>query len=146
MIVKRVKAQDTYLIRHKQLRPDKDLKACEFIGDHDESSFHLGVFLNGRLLSVASFFFDKHPQLNESENQYRLRGMATLPEFQGQGFGSALIKTALPLIKQNQCDSLWCNARKHAVGFYEKIGFEVLSSEFDIPEVGPHYLMNLKIN
>jgi predicted GNAT family N-acyltransferase len=39
----------------------------------------------------------------------------------------------------------WCNARQVAVNFYANVGFEVVSKEFDIPGIGPHYAMYLKI-
>ena len=33
---------------------------------------------------------------------------------------------------------MWCDARVGAVGFYERMGFAVVTEEFDKPEVGPH--------
>ena len=37
--------------------------------------------------------------------------------------------------------SLWCNARLHAVGFYERQGWKVEGDEFDVPDIGPHFVM-----
>jgi len=36
---------------------------------------------------------------------------------------------------------LWFNARTVAVPFYEKHGFATRGDEFEIPGVGPHYVM-----
>ncbi len=145
MKVLRTSVRDVIPLRAQMLRPGKPLLASHFQGDSDEQSFHLGAFVENKLVSVASFYFDKHPDIDEPY-QYRLRGMATLPEFQHQGFSKELLKMAFPIIKQNQCKLLWCNARESAIGFYEKVGFIKLSEVFDIPEIGPHILMSKEIN
>jgi GNAT superfamily N-acetyltransferase len=128
------------------LRPNGTLQDCVFRGDDDELTFHLGAFVDGRLASVASFYFENKAEFEaQHPHQYRLRGMATLPEFQGQGLSSALLKTAFPLIKQNQCTLLWCNARVSAEGFYKKVGFVPHGEIFEIPHIGPHRLMSIEI-
>lgn len=145
MEVLRIKAIDTQLIRHKMLRPNGTLEDCIFHGDNDELTFHLGAFVDKRLVSVASFYFERNTKFEE-QYQYRLRGMATLPEYQGQGLSSALLRTAFPVIKQNQCTLLWCNAREKAVGFYEKVGFKANGEAFSIPQIGRHILMSINID
>jgi len=145
MEVLRIKAIDTYPIRHKMLRPNGTIEDCMYQGDHDELTFHLGAFVNKKLVSVASFYFEKHPSYPETY-QYRLRGMATLPDFQAQGHSSSLLRTAFPMIKQNQCPILWCNAREKAVGFYLKVGFESKGELFTIQNIGKHILMSVKID
>lgn len=145
MKVLRVSGRDTYPLRHKMLRPSGTLQDCIFPGDQDELTFHLGAFVENKLASVASFYFENHPLFKEHPHQYRLRGMATLPDHQGLGLSSALLKTAFPLIKQNQCHFLWCNARATAVGFYQKVGFVPYGDIFEIPLIGPHQLMSISI-
>jgi len=128
------------------LRPHGTLADCIFKGDDDELTFHLGAFIEGKLVSVASFYFENKPEFEtDHKHQYRLRGMATLPDNQGQGLSSALLKTAFPLIKGNQCSLLWCNARESAEGFYQKVGFRSHGDIFDIPLIGPHRLMSIEI-
>ena len=127
------------------LRPNLSKDTAIFAGDEDEQSFHLGGFIDSKLASVASFYFEKHPDLDEPY-QYRLRGMATLDENQGQGLSSELLKMAFPIIKQNMCNLLWCNAREGAVGFYEKVGFKPIGEFFDIPTIGKHILMIKQID
>lgn len=145
MQVLRIKAIDTHPIRHKMLRPNGTLDDCIFQGDNDEMTFHLGAFVDKKLVSVASFYFEKNSHFPDPY-QYRLRGMATLPEYQGQGLSSALLRTAFPVIKQNQCTLLWCNAREKATGFYSKVGFISSGESFSIPHIGKHILMSIKID
>ncbi|TDJ03884.1 MAG: GNAT family N-acetyltransferase [Deltaproteobacteria bacterium] len=140
MKVLRINARDTHRIRSEILRPGKSVDNCIFEGDDDDQTFHLGAFIENKLVSVASFYFDRHPDL-DALYQYRLRGMATLPSFQRQGLSKALLKIGFPIVKQNQCSVVWCNAREEAMGFYQKVGFEKMGDKFEIPEVGPHFLM-----
>ncbi|EQC46047.1 GNAT family N-acetyltransferase [Bacteriovorax sp. Seq25_V] len=141
MEVKQISARDTYPIRHKILRPGREFETCIFEGDDDEQTIHLGAFVEGRLVSVASLYYEKNP-LFEGENHFQLRGMATLEEFQRKGFSRELLKVAFPIIKQNFCNLVWCNARVEARPFYEKLGFESFGEIFEIPDVGPHILMS----
>ena len=140
-----IQPRDTYEIRERLLIPDGPEKDNNYLNDDDELTFHLGAFINKRLVSVASFYFDAHPKIGE-ENQFRLRGMATLPEFQGKGLSKALLKTAIPLIKRNHCSALWCNAKNNAVGFYSKVGFEKVGEPFNIEGIGVHQLMVKKFH
>ena len=142
MRVLRISAQDTYPIRQQVLVPTHNLQKAKFENDDDEDiSFHLGAFTNSKLVSVASFFYERNP-IFEDLHQYQLRGMATLPENQGQGLSSELLTTAFPIIKQNFCTLLWCNARESAIGYYEKVGFLKHNDEvFSIDDIGPHFLM-----
>ena len=144
MKVLRINATDTYDIRAHMLRPGLPKEESVWPRDEEEQTFHLGAFLEGKLCSVASFYFENNPVF-EDENQYRLRGMATLPDYQGKGMSSELLKMAFPIIKQNFCSILWCNARTNATGFYQKVGFEKVGDEFEIPGIGPHVLMFKRI-
>lgn len=144
--VLRIKAIDTYPIRQKMLRPQGTIEDCHFRGDDDELTFHLGAFVDQKLVSVASFYFERCELFSEHPYQYKLRGMATLPEYQGQGLSQALLRTAFPVIKQNQCTLLWCNAREKAMGFYQKVGFVAHGELFDVAHIGKHILMSIKID
>ena len=127
------------------LRPNGTLEDCIFQGDNDELTFHLGAFVEKKLVSVASFYFENNENFQDP-NQFRLRGMATMAEHQGQGLSSALLRTAFPVIKQNQSTLLWCNAREKAMGFYSKVGFVASGEHFSIPNIGKHILMSIKID
>ena len=142
MKVLRINASDTYPIRQQVLIPDHDIKKGKFEHDDDDDvSFHLGAFEDSKLVSVASFFYDRNTMFKE-EHQYQLRGMATLPEYQGRGLSSELLNMAFPIIKQNFCTLLWCNARTSAIGYYEKVGFQKHDENvFEIEGIGSHVLM-----
>ncbi len=144
MVVKFIRTADTYPLRLKVLRPGGTLEDCDFPNDRLEGSFHLGTHAGDERISVASFYPEKHPALN-GWKQFRLRGMATDPAFQGKGAGKRLMQFAVDHLKDLRVDVIWCNARTAAVPFYEKLGFVTKGDEFQIPGIGPHFLMIRKL-
>lgn len=144
MRVQFIRTADTYPLRLKVLRPGGVLEDTHFANDRLEGSFHLGVFKDDRCISIGSFYPEPHKELL-GWKQYRLRGMATDPEYQGKGAGKKLMLFALDHLKAQKADRLWCNARLIALPFYERFGFEVKGDEFDIPGIGPHFLMHRKV-
>ena len=140
MEILRINATETYPIRHQMLRPSFSYEECHFAGDDDDQTFHLGVRIDNKFVSIASFYYERHPGLC-GEHHYRLRGLSTLPSYQKQGLSYALLETAFPIIRQNMCTLVWCNARVSAIGFYEKLGLGKTGREFSIPGIGLHFLM-----
>ena len=122
-----------YALRLEVLRPGMPPEAAIFPGDDAATTIHLGAFLpDGRCAGIAT--------LVENEG-LQLRGMAVDPLMQGKGIGAAILREAYRVTAAQGRDSLWCNARVSASGFYEKQGWVRESDVFDIPTVGPHYRM-----
>jgi ribosomal protein S18 acetylase RimI-like enzyme len=143
-MIRFISTEDTLAIRNKMLREGKlPLDKCRFAVDDEEGAFHLGYYEAEQLVCIATF----HPQNKErfAGKGYQLRGMATLPEFQGKGIGNRILNFAIVYLRGREVNYLWCNARKAALKFYMSIGFEIVSDEFEIPGVGPHREMYLKI-
>lgn len=127
------------ILREGKLTPDE----CRFPTDNVEGNFHLGYYIKGELACIASFF----PQSYGSfiGTGYQLRGMATIQKYQGQGVGNQLVNFAIVYLRGQKAGYIWCNARKAAVKFYQNLGFETVSPEFEVPGIGPHYVMYVKI-
>ena len=81
------------------------------------------------------------PMKLKTKNGYRLRGMATHPDFRRKSAATKLMEESFIFLKQKECDILWCNARLIAVKFYKSLGFKIIGEIFDIPKIGPHYKM-----
>lgn len=143
--VKLIKAEKTYSLRHSILRPHMELKDCMYDTDNSEGSFHVGAFVKGQLVSIASFNVEKHPAF-PAEKQYRLRGMATLEEFRNLGAGRKLVSFAQKLMLSEKVELLWCNARTTVQEYYYKIGFQAHGDVFDYPSIGPHIVMYKVMN
>ncbi|KQN32551.1 hypothetical protein ASE92_18315 [Pedobacter sp. Leaf41] len=142
-MVKFILPEEVLPLRSLVLRNGKPLTECEFEGDRNYDTFHLGYVENDKIRSIASLM--RNDYFPEEGEGYQLRGMATHPDFGGRGYGAALINFAVEYLKEYQTDYLWCNARSSAATFYKKLGFINESPEFDIPGIGFHYEMRLKL-
>lgn len=140
--LKIISAPETYLVRHPVLREGRPLSDCEFEGDKDSSTLHLGLYSNDKLIGVATCLKKSNPIYTE-KNQYQLRGMAILKEFQKKGLGKLILDEAEKQLS-GECDMIWCNARKIAVSFYKKNGYVISGEPFEIPSIGLHYVMGKK--
>ena len=140
--IREISAEETYPVRLEVLRKNIPLPYV-FNGDNDSETFHLGAFENEKLIAVSSYM--KAENENFKGTQYQLRGMATLQNYQGKGAGKLMIEKAISILKLKKTAILWCNARIAAVKFYEKQGFIIFGEKFDVPYIGDHYVMNVKI-
>jgi len=114
MDIKIITPKEALPIRHKVLWPNKPVSFCQVSGD--ETANHYGVYIDDKLVSVASVYI--------KDNIARLRKFATLVEFQGSGLGTKLITHIINELKNINIACFWCDARKTAIGFYQKFSME----------------------
>lgn len=138
--IKLISAQETYPLRHSVLRPNQVHPEVPFEGDNAAETFHLGAYDNEKLIGIVSLY-RRHFSLFPRCSAWQLRGMATDPAYQGKGCGRMLVQAAIAQMQQREGELVWCNAREAAVPFYTKLAFKLEGERFEIPEVGPHYLM-----
>ena len=135
-----ISAAETRGLRQKVLRPRQAPEELEYPGDDAPDSRHVGAYLDGELVGVASVC--REPQPGEGEPAaWRLRGMATLPSVRRTGVGRTLLEACSAHAVERGGARLWCNARSAAVEFYRAFGFRTEGEEFELPEIGPHTLM-----
>lgn len=140
-MIRQITAKDTYEIRGEILRPGQPEARRQFPDDDAPETLHLGYFTEGlKLVGVATVLHDPPPNTN-NPNAWRLRGMATLPEVRGKGYGEQLLLAAIGHVACKGGNIFWCNARTPAIAFYQRHGFLPDGEEFLIDESGPHYYM-----
>ena len=142
--IKKISSRDTFLVRHPILREGKPVESCQFDGDDLQTTTHFGLFIDTNITGVLSVFKNNNVIFN-SENQFQIRGMAILKDFQRKGFGDELIKHAEVYIKSQFGKLIWFNARESAVPFYEKLGYIKIGEPFFIADIGIHYIMKKEI-
>lgn len=86
----------------------------------EESQLHFGCFMAGQLKGCII------AKPTEREAQVKLRQMAVARSFQGQGVGKKLILDFELFLKRKGVKKIELSARGAAVGFYEKLGYEVV--------------------
>ena len=138
--IKKINYLDTFPVRSAVLRQGKPIETCSFLGDETVGTTHFGLYIENNIIGVASVFTSNNENF-DIKNQFQLRGMAILEEYQSTGFGKLLIEEIFNFIESTQVELLWFNARESAVPFYEKLGCTKKDPSFEIPEIGPHFLM-----
>jgi ribosomal protein S18 acetylase RimI-like enzyme len=106
-----------------------------------DRAYAVGAFAGGELVAVGLI----GPDPERSSGAWRVRGMATDASSRGRGFGTAVLAALLEHAQAAGASSVWCTVRTPARALYERAGFRVLSDEFEIPEIGPHFEMELAL-
>jgi GNAT superfamily N-acetyltransferase len=135
--IQRVAVDIILQLRHAVLRPQLPFASACFDGDSAGSTLHLAALAAGQTVACASFMIAPF----DGESAYQLRGMATHPDWRGQGLGRQLLAHAEFLLRDDPIRLRWCNARTSAIGFYTTMGWTVVSDIFEIPTAGPHRRM-----
>lgn len=139
--VRAIAAEQTRGLRQRVLRPHQPPEEMVYPGDDELETLHLGAYVDGQLVGVASLY-RQAPPTEPDPGARRLRGMAVSPALQGGGIGRALLEGCLAHARARGATRLWCNARAAAAGFYSRLGFQVQGEEFELPGIGPHLLMS----
>jgi predicted GNAT family N-acyltransferase len=142
--VEEVPAEVTYELRGAVLRPNGG--EITWAGDEDPATFHLAARTAGdRVVGVVRFSPAPCPWRPLAAAPWQLRGMATDATVRGSGAGRALIEDGMARVAARGGDLVWCDARTTAAGFYERMGFAVVTDEFDKPGIGPHVGMVVEV-
>jgi GNAT superfamily N-acetyltransferase len=114
---------------------DNQADPCRFRGDDDQTTLHLAVCNDARIIATATVCREALPG-SQSDTAWRLRGVAVEPLARGYGFGRTLIKLCFEHARRHGGRLAWCTARESARGFYEALGFASSSPPFKLPSRG----------
>lgn len=133
--IEQVRPDLTWRIRHAAMYPDQPYDTVKLKNDGD--GLHFALFAGDQLVSVVSLF-------NEG-TVYQFRKFATIPQFQGKGYGSLLLQHLISYVRPLGATMLWCNARSTAIPFYTKFGFSETEERFT--KTGLEFvIMQLQVN
>jgi ribosomal protein S18 acetylase RimI-like enzyme len=105
--------------------------------DEEKENMLIGAFDDDQMLGCCML-------VEENPTTVRLRQMAVSNDLQGKGIGKALMNFAENIARDRGYRVITMHARKNAVGFYEKMGYKIISPEF-VEITIPHYLMEKKL-
>jgi GNAT superfamily N-acetyltransferase len=123
-------------LRRSVLRPHETL--AQLAAHESPDGFALGALTGEELVAVGFVAPDGEP------GGWRIRGMATAPHARGQGAGSAILDGLIDHARAHGATRIWCNARTPARTLYERAGMSAVSEEFELPVIGPHFVMELR--
>ncbi len=141
--VEQVPAAVTYPLRGAVLRVGRPV---EIPGDDAPETFHLAARTEqGQVVGVVRFSPAPCPWRPDDGPAWQLRGMATDPSVRGAGAGRALVMHGLQRVSAEGGRLVWCDARAAAHGFYQRMGFRVVTEPYEISPIGPHLGMVIEL-
>ncbi len=138
--VREVTAPQTLPLRTQVLRPGFAPDEKWFMGGMPPNARHFAAF-DGEAIVGVGFVVPVAAPFDDSAKAWMLRGMAVAPDRQGQGIGRAVVEAIVAEARREGVEIVWFNARRVAVEFYRKLGFETWGEEFEIEGIGPHTVM-----
>ena len=146
-----ITAAGTRPLRQRILRPHQAVETLVYPHDDDADALHAGAFVGDALVGTATIHREPPPASHFpthalDPSAWRLRGMATVPEIRRRGCGAALVAACLAHAEAQGGTLVWCHARVVATSFYAGLGFAAHGEPFDLPDLGPHYVMSKTIS
>ena len=129
--------QEMVQLRYEILRKPLGLGFSAEELETEQHDILIGVFEDDRILACCML-------TRVATDTVRLRQMAVHKNLQGKGIGASLMNFAENLARDRGFRNLVMHARKVAVGFYEKQGYQISGDEFIEVSI-PHYLMHKRL-
>ena len=120
-------------LRNELLREPLGLNIYDEDLEQEKNDIHLGAFRKKELVGTLILKI-----LNEQK--LKMRQVAVKKSLQGNNIGTKLVKYAENYAVKNGYQIIKLNARKTAVPFYEKLGYEKIGDEFMEVSI-PHFKM-----
>lgn len=141
VLVRIADADEIRALRVAVLRPGYPVEPSEYDALPDVR--HVAAFTGSTVVGCASVFPSPYESVDAA---WQLRGMAVAPGLQGSGVGASVLLGAIDVVRDAGAPLLWANARVSALGFYERLGFEVVGEEYvHGPMKLPHKLIRLDL-
>jgi predicted GNAT family N-acyltransferase len=126
---------ESVALRNKILRLPLGLEFDPKVLANEYLDYHLGYYDNNYRL-VACLILS-----NLGEAVVKMRQVAVDERAQGKGIGSKLVLKSEEISQDNNATELMCHARKTAVPFYLKLGYNTIGDEFSEVNI-PHFKMS----
>lgn len=120
-------------LRYLLLRKPLGLSFTEDEIAKEENNIHIGCFDEDKLEGCCML-------VPKDKQVIQLRQMAVNSGLQGKGIGRVLMSFAENVARDRGYRKMIMNARKTAMGFYEKLGYMKVGDEF-LEVTIPHYVM-----
>ncbi len=140
-VVREIAAVETHDLRRRVLRDGSAGAVVVWDGDDADGTLHLGIEFDGEIVAISTWLDVPQPD-GDADRAVQLRGMAVDPDLGPRGFGTRLVVVGCDRAHRHGARVVWAHARVTALGFYERLGFEVVGPVFETAATGlPHRLV-----
>ena len=127
-----------YSLRYRILREPWNQPPGSERNEGDETAIHTALFENGKILGVS--------RLDSAEQEIgQIRFMAVETNQQGKGIGEQLMHQLELIALQIGHKKIILHAREIAVGFYQKLGYELKEKSHLLFGEIQHFLMEKQL-
>ena len=123
-----------YELRWRILRAPWDEPRGSEVDDIENRCFHVMVIHDDKVIGVGRLQYN-------SSKEAQIRYMAVDDSYEGNGIGSSIVNTLETEAKRTNHNMVVLDAREPAVGFYEKLGYEVTQKSYLLFDDIQHYQM-----
>ncbi len=120
-------------LRYKILRQPLGLNYTQEQLDAEKDEFHFTAFDGEKLIGCLLMKAIDNEEI-------KMRQVAVDEDYQGKGVGKALVLFSEKFASKNGFKLITLHARKTAVPFYERLGYNIIGDEF-VEVTLPHYKM-----
>lgn len=129
---------DTVHLRELVLRQPLGMRFSKEELELEAESYHIAVYDEKEEIIGCAMFIPL------SDTRLKMRQVVISPAWQSRGIGKELVEFAEDFAHSKNYKRIEANVRATALGFYEKLGYQVVSNEFI--EVGiPHFKVEKEI-
>lgn len=114
--------EDAFSVRKTVFINEQNVPAEEEIDEFESSSTHFAAYENGQPIGAGRF--------RELDSYGKVERICVLKEFRKSGAGKAIMDEIEAFAKEKGFSALKLNAQTHAIPFYTRLGYEVISDEF----------------
>jgi len=118
-------------IRTKVFIEEQNVPAELEWDEFDTDSMHILAYIDNKAVATARLLRNGH-----------IGRMAVLIEYRNSGIGKNMLNFMINLAGEKLMTNIQLSAQEHAIGFYEKQGFTILSGVYMDAGI-PHYDMKL---
>ena len=126
-------------LRMELLRKPLGLTFSEREIQEESKQLHFGIFADDNTVVACAVVVPLTP------THVKLRQMAVATGHQRQGVGASLIRSIEAQLRERNIESIELNARDTAIGFYEKLGYQIEGEPFIEVSI-PHHKMRKSIS
>lgn len=113
---------DAFKIRKKVFVEEQNVPPEEEIDDLESEATHFVLYINEEPAGAGRF--------RTVDGYGKVERICVLSEYRGTGAGKAIMEKIESYAKNEGFKRLKLNAQTHAIPFYSKLGYEIVSEEF----------------
>lgn len=114
--------EDAFSVRRTVFIDEQNVPEEEEIDQFESSSTHFVAYENGQPIGAGRF--------REVDGYGKVERICVLKEYRKSGAGKAIMETIESFAKEKGFSTLKLNAQTHAIPFYSRLNYEVISDEF----------------